>query len=340
MATLPSPDYPPIRPDGSMPLRRVGRTLQTEARDLYHGLLTLRWGTLIALLVAAYMLSNVVFGALYLLLPGSIRGATPGSYLDAFNFSVHTMATIGYGTMTPATPYANALVAVEALYGLMGTAVATGLFFAKLSAPTARVLFSRVAVISPERGRPTLMFRMVNARDAHLVEARVRATLVLTELDEHGDRLRRFYDLRLRRSSTPLFSLSWTAKHVIGRRSPLYGLSPEELRARGAVLIVTFTGLDDTLAVSVHTRHAWNWDQVRYDHRFVDIVEPNVRGEVVIDYSRFHDTVPVRPAPTAAGTPPPPAGPPAPGAGPPGPGRGPGSARPPGAGAGWRRPAG
>lgn len=282
--------FPRIRPDGGLPLRRTGRTRRFWGVDLYHRLLNLGWLPLMGLLLGLYLASNALFAGLYLLEPGAIRGAQPGSYADAFNFSVHTMATIGYGTMTPATPYANALVALEAIYGLMGTAVATGMFFAKFARPTARVLFSDVAVICQEHGRETLMFRMANAREAHLVEARVRATLVLTEVDEYGDTLRRFYDLRLRRSSTPLFSLSWTAKHVIHRRSPLYARSAQSLREQGAVLIVTFTGIDDATAVGVHTRHAWNWDQVRYGQRFVNIVDVGRDGAVNIDYRRFHLT--------------------------------------------------
>jgi len=52
------------------------------------------------------------------------------------------MASIGYGVMYPLTVYANAMVAIEALAGLMGLAWG-GLMFARFSQPTARVLFSR-----------------------------------------------------------------------------------------------------------------------------------------------------------------------------------------------------
>ena len=57
------------------------------------------------------------------------------------------MATIGYGEMHPATLYANVLVTIEVLLGLLGFALGTGVIFARISRPTARVMFSRVAAV-------------------------------------------------------------------------------------------------------------------------------------------------------------------------------------------------
>ena len=50
---------------------------------------------------------------------GSIGGARSGSFEDAFFFSVQTLATIGYGSMYPATFYSHCIVTLEALVGLM-----------------------------------------------------------------------------------------------------------------------------------------------------------------------------------------------------------------------------
>ena len=80
---------------------------------------------------------------LYVLQPGGIANAAPGSFTDAFFFSVQTMATIGYGDMHPATVYTNLLVTIEVLLGMTGLALSTGLVFARFSRPTARVMFSR-----------------------------------------------------------------------------------------------------------------------------------------------------------------------------------------------------
>jgi len=47
------------------------------------------------------------------------------------------MASIGYGVIMSITTYANAMVAIEALAGLMGLAWAAVLMFARFSQPTA-----------------------------------------------------------------------------------------------------------------------------------------------------------------------------------------------------------
>lgn len=49
-----------------------------------------------------------------------------------------------------------------------------GLMFARFAKPTARVMFSEVAVIFPFDGIPTLMFRAANQRDNRILEAQVK----------------------------------------------------------------------------------------------------------------------------------------------------------------------
>src|SRR5438046_3115332 len=141
--------------------------------DLYHLLLTSSWPRLLGLLAIGYAAANALFALGYLLEPGALENARPGSFADAFFFSVQTMATIGYGRMVPRTFLANALVTLETLTGLLGLAMVTGLVFAKFSRPTARVLFSRVAVIGRRDGARAFMFRMANERGNNTAEAEV-----------------------------------------------------------------------------------------------------------------------------------------------------------------------
>ncbi|MGH6969022.1 MAG: ion channel, partial [Stellaceae bacterium] len=157
--------------------RRAARGRGLSRTDIYHSLLTVPWRGFFALLAGAYGLFNVVFALLYLLQGGSVANAKPHSFADAFFFSVQTMATIGYGDMHPATLYANILVTIEVLLGLTGFALATGLIFARFSRPTARVIFSDVAVISRYDGVPTLMFRAANQRRNRILEASVNLML-------------------------------------------------------------------------------------------------------------------------------------------------------------------
>ena len=64
------------------------------------------------------------------------------TFLRAFFFSVQTLSTIGYGQVFPVGLGANALVTLEALVGLIGFAIVTGLLFARFSRPNAKLLFS------------------------------------------------------------------------------------------------------------------------------------------------------------------------------------------------------
>jgi inward rectifier potassium channel len=259
--------------------------------DLYHRLLTIGWTGFFALIGAVYVVFNLGFAALYRLQAGSIANTRSDSLADAFFFSVQTMATIGYGDMHPATLYANLLVTVEVLLGLVGFALCTGVIFARFSRPTARVMFSRSAVIAPQDGVPTLMFRAANQRLNRILEAHVNLTLVRNELTAEGVPMRRFYDLDAARSPTPLFILTWTVMHVIDKASPLHGATAETMRKDGAEIIVTLMGTDETFSQTINARHNYPAEEILWGRRLVDILGSAADGRMSIDYSRFHDTV-------------------------------------------------
>ena len=179
--------------------------------DPYHLLLSIPWTGFLTLICVGYIFANALFALAYLASGNGIENARPGSFSDAFFFSIQTMASIGYGAMYPKTTAANILVTLESLVGLFGVTMATGLMFARFSRPTARVIFSRVAVIVPYEGVPTLMFRTANQRRNLILEASLRVSLARDEITAEGDFIRRIYDLTLLRSQNPSFSLSWTA---------------------------------------------------------------------------------------------------------------------------------
>ena len=264
-------------------------------RDAYHTLLTMRWRRFFALVFIGYVALNCLFALAYRALGGAIENASPGSFLDAFFFSVQTLATIGYGRMAPRTVGANLLVAVEALLGLVGLAVTTGLVYARFARPTARVLFSRVAVVGPYEGVRSLQFRMANARSSQIVEARLKLTMVRNETTAEGYQVRRLHDLALRRSEHAAFLLTWTAIHPIDEHSPLFGKTPADLGEAMTDLIVSLNGIDEGLSQTIHARHAYGPDDIRWDSRFADIISTG-RDRSYIDYEKFHDVVPLEEA--------------------------------------------
>ncbi len=261
-------------------------------RDAYHTLLTMPWSRFFALVFGGYLAINALFALGYRALGDAIEHASAGSFADAFFFSVQTLATIGYGRMAPRTVGANVLVTVEALLGMVGLAVTTGLVYARFARPTARVLFSKVAVVGPYDGVRSLQFRMANARGNEIVEARLKLIMVRNELTAEGQPVRRVHDLALRRSEHAAFALTWTAIHPIDAQSPLFGASADHLRESLADLIVSLTGIDQGLAQTVHTRHAYHPEDIRFDARFADILSSGPE-RTYVDYRKFHDTVPL-----------------------------------------------
>jgi inward rectifier potassium channel len=268
--------------------------------DLYHRTLRLSWCSFLLGGVALYLAANAVFAALYLVQPGAIANARPGAFTDAFFFSIQTMATIGYGQLVPATFYANLIVTIETATGLMFLALATGLVFARFSRPTARILFSRVAVIGPNDGRPTLSFRAANERRNQILQAEVAVSLLRDERTAEGVLIRRFYELKLTRYRSPVLAMTFTIMHEIDRDSPLYGATAASLEAENGELVVTASGIDETIAQRVHARTSYLPDEILWSHRFVDVIGWTEDGRRVIDYRRFHDTVPLDIVPLAA----------------------------------------
>lgn len=278
-------------PDGSEAIVPLNATRHWHT-DFYHTALTASWTRFLAWALALFLAVNAGFALLYLAQPGAIGGARPGDFGDAFFFSVETLATIGYGQMVPATRYANLLMTAEVVLGGLMLALMTGLAFARFSRPSARVLFSRVAVVGPINGQPTLSLRIANERRNLVLQAEVRLSLVRDEQTAEGQFLRRFYDLKLARTNTPVFSMTFLVIHPLDQDSPLRDATPETLAAQKAEIVLIMTGLDGTLSQTIHARASYMAEQILFGRRFADVIGALPDGRRAVDYARFHDTVP------------------------------------------------
>jgi inward rectifier potassium channel len=284
-------------------IQRGGRALEVVGgrrgglTDLYHTVLRIPlWGLLLAL-AAVYVGLNLVFAGLYLLDPHGVTGLRPGDFLGAVFFSVQTISTVGYGVMAPSSLYANLVVMLECFVSLLLVAVTTGVVFAHVSKPTARVLFSKVATITLFDGLPHLMFRAINERSNMILEAEVMLNLARQVITAEGRTWRRFQDLEVTRRRSPLFALSWTIMHPLDESSPLFGASPESLAGEDAEIVVVISGVDDTFAQRIHARHAYAASDIIWDKEFENVLSVEPDGRWVLDYRKFHD---VRDAATTA----------------------------------------
>ncbi len=267
--------------------RELGSTLLSDA---YHFLRTATWTRITLLFIALFLIVNLAFALLLWLAGANVVGGH--GLADDFWFSVQTVATIGYGVLSPGDTLSNVVVVAESFVGIALTALVTGVVFARFATASARVLFSKIAIIADHDGKRVLTFRMANARSTAIVEATIRVYLSRDETLQNGERMRLIHDLKLRRSTSPIFSFSFSAFHDLDESSPLYGISPENLSTSLANIIVTFQGIDDTLAATVHTRYAYNAEDIVFDRKFVDIlrVDPST-GERYLDFEPFHEHV-------------------------------------------------
>jgi inward rectifier potassium channel len=282
-------------PGADYEIRVVGAR-NTPLRDFYHGLLQGPWWVTIAAISGTFLVANALFALVYLL-TGGIAHAEPASFRDAFFFSVQTMGTIGYGAMFPKSLAANVVMVVEAIAGLLLTALATGLVFAKFSRSTARLMFTRYAVIGPMDGKPTLMFRLGNQRGNQIVDARIRVVLFRTETTPEGSKFYRMLDLRLTRERSLSLTRSWNALHVIDRDSPLFGETPASMIEKEIELQVLVVGLDDASMQTVHGGYRYFTHDILWGRRLADVLS-EVDGEhLVLDLRKFHDIVPTQATP-------------------------------------------
>jgi len=262
--------------DGSFNVVREGLSY-FQSLSPYHFLLTTTWPRFLSLVVLFFLLTNLTFGAAFFACgPGQIAGSTattlPDQFLEDFFFSVQTFATIGYGGMHPVGLAANLLVTLESLVGLLGFALATGILFARFSRPTARILFSKHAIIAPYRGITAFEFRVANARSNELVQ--VEARVMLTRFKRDGRGNREFIQLKLERDRVTFFPLAWTIVHPIDETSPLYGQTDEDLIADDAEILVLFSGIDETFAQTVHTRSSYKAQEIVWGARFTNLFNP------------------------------------------------------------------
>jgi inward rectifier potassium channel len=295
MAPAPQP-APQARLFATDAQRRATLRIVNGARpgvaDLYYLLLRSKWRTVFLFVTGCFLAINALFALMYWL-TGGLQNSN-GSYTDAFFFSVQTFGTIGYGAIYPASTLANAVVVAEAVVSLLLNAMVTGLVFAKFAKPSAKVLWSRNAVISDREGHPTLMFRMANERANHVVEATLHAAIVRAERTKEGEQIRRVIDLDLVRSNSPTFILTWTAMHVITPSSPLYGLTQADLAKQQAEIVLTLMGLDETIMQTIHSRSSFLASEVLYGNKYADVIGLGEQGGRVLDYARLHDVVPAK----------------------------------------------
>jgi len=280
-----------IEKDGSFNVRRSGAGLKNF--HFYRFLISISWLQFFLVILSGYILVNAVFACLYLLAGiGNILGADPrtplSAFLSTFFLSVHTFTTVGYGTIAPNDFWTNLIAAFEALTGLMGLALATGLLYGRFSRPTAKIIFSERAIIAPYHGKTSLQFRIANRRTNTLME--IEAKVLLMKVSGTGNNHRReYHTLSLERPSVYFLPLTWTVVHPIDGQSPLFGKSLDDLSNSQAEILILIKAFDDTFGQFVHSRYSYRFDEIHWGAKFLPAFSVTKEGDMSLELNRLNE---------------------------------------------------
>jgi len=278
-----------INADGSFNVRRKG--LRWRDANVYLKLIDTTWPRFFLAALIVFLGVNMLFAGLYLVIGiDNLRGNEAGlnDFAKAFFFSVHTLTTVGYGSLYPKGNLANGIAAVEAATGLMVFAILTGLLYGRFSRPTARIRFSNNALIAPYQDGTSLQFRITNARSNVLMNLNARVLLMTVDSTD-GQLKRSFVDLPLERRNVYFFPLTWTIVHPIDSESPLYGKTRDDLARLSVELLILIQGFDDTFSQQVHARFSYRHDEIVWGAKFIPAFSVDSKGDLILEVDRIHE---------------------------------------------------
>ncbi len=261
-------------------------------KDPYFHAVTTSWPQFFLTAFGSVTIFLIVFALLYLLQPGAVTQLPPGSFLYAYFFSVETLATVGYGEMSPASTYGHTVAAVEIGFGLILTAILTGLLFVRFSLPKPSFRFAAQALIAPQGSHSILMVRMANARLSLLTNAHARMVMLLSESTSEGHVTRRFHELELVHKEVPVFPLMWTVMQRITDVSPLAALDQAGLKDAGAQLFITVAARDAALSVDLHDIQSYDCERIVFGQVYVKAVELGQDNNLTADLGKLSNTRP------------------------------------------------
>jgi inward rectifier potassium channel len=261
-----------ITKNGNANVKRTGIGL-LESISWYHTMLNIpRWKFMV-IIVLFYFLVNFLFASIYYGIGVEhLNGVVASTALDMFGqsffFSIQTFTTVGYGHVSPSGFLTSFVAAVEALFGLLSFAIATGLFYGRFSKPTAFIRFSENALIAPYGNSTALMLRMTPFKNTNLTDAEAKITLGMV-LEEGGKPVNKFYTLDLEFAKVNALTLSWTLVHPITENSPLYNFTKEDFESVDGEILVFLKVFDDMFSTTVARRTSYSFSEIVFGAKFI-----------------------------------------------------------------------
>lgn len=279
-----------LNKDGSFNVEQSG--FDFRRIHIFQYLIRISWFQFYLTLFIAFVVANILFALTYMLLgDGALKSADADTGISHFwqsvFFSVHTMTTVGYGNLYPAGYAANALAGIEAMTGLLGFSIATGMVYGRFSRPTAKIIYSENAIVVPHHNHQNaLMFRIANLRNSVLMD--VEAAALFTFIEKKGDQfMRRYYRMDLERNTVSYLPLTWTLVHPINEQSPLYGKSVEQHKDMMLEIMITIKAFDETYGDNVHSRYSYLYEDIVWGAKFTPAFHVQKGGAAILDIDKI-----------------------------------------------------
>jgi inward rectifier potassium channel len=259
---------------------------------IYQFLVSMSWTSFVCTTLLFYFVINCLFAGLYLMIGVEYLSGAEGDSLTpfwaAFFFSVQTLTTVGYGSVSPIGFGTNLIAAMGALTGLMSFALITGLLFARFSKPTASILFSENAIISSYENGNALMFRLANRRRNMLTNLQIEVTAAWLSRDDKGRVNRVYKPLILERDALSMLPLTWTIVHPITEKSPIADCIKNGFDNADLEIIVVLEGYDDTFTSTIRTHTSYKYEELVWNAKFDSAFYFNEEGDTILEVDKLN----------------------------------------------------
>uniref|UniRef100_A0A1I8IT79 Inwardly rectifying k+ channel n=1 Tax=Macrostomum lignano TaxID=282301 RepID=A0A1I8IT79_9PLAT len=282
--------------------------------DIFTTLIDSKWTYAVLLFVAVFVLSWLIGGLIWLLVAFSRQDTIPekadsarcvygvSSFITAFQFSLETQHTIGYGTPRTANsfcPEVVLFVMLQSVVGVLIQAFMTGFIFSKLTLPGKRagaIMFSREALVTKRDDQMVLLIRVGDMRRSQLMEASIKGTLVRKRITRENEILPlEQFRVDFRRLHRDRLFLPFPAivEHRIDEKSPFWDISADDLQHEQFELVVALAGVAESTGSTAEARTSYLPSEIRWGYNFERLVTyQKENGRYQIDFNKFNSTRP------------------------------------------------